>query len=79
MNGEDLGTRLSCFGCENKKWQTFHLFQEYIRTRENTWKLKSWQEQQEDNSYHTMEAEQPKTRTIKDNLNIDGSMEVSMF
>ena len=29
INREDLGTRLSCFGCENKKWQTFHLFQEY--------------------------------------------------
>ena len=20
----DLGTMLSCFGCENKKWRTFH-------------------------------------------------------
>ena len=27
-NREDLGTRLSCFGCENNKWRTFHLFQE---------------------------------------------------
>ena len=25
---EDLGTRLSCFGCEKKKRQTFHSFQE---------------------------------------------------
>ena len=25
---EDLGTRLSCFGCENKKWRTFQSFQE---------------------------------------------------
>ena len=29
VNREDLGTRLSCFGCENKKWGTFHSFQEY--------------------------------------------------
>ena len=28
VNREDLGTRLSCFGRENKKWRTFHSFQE---------------------------------------------------
>ena len=28
VNREDLETRLSCFGCELKKWRTFHSFQE---------------------------------------------------
>ena len=28
VNREDLWTRLSCFGCENKRWRTFHSFQE---------------------------------------------------
>ena len=28
VNREDLGRRLSCFSCVNKKWRTFHSFQE---------------------------------------------------
>ena len=28
VNRGDLGTSFSCFGCENKKWRTFHSFQE---------------------------------------------------
>ena len=39
---------VSSFGCENKKWRTFHLFQEL----QNWAKLiaKTWQEWHEDNS-----------------------------
>ena len=29
VNREDLGTRLSCCGCENKKWRTFQSFQDW--------------------------------------------------
>ena len=45
MNWEDLGTRLSCFGIQNG-W-TFHSFHE--KEQPNYW-LKTYQEQQEDNS-----------------------------
>ena len=44
VNREDLGTRLSCFGCELEKMADISLVSR-VRTR-----LKTWQEQQEDNS-----------------------------
>ena len=47
VNREDLGTRLSCFGCENKNGGHF------TRSKSKNYakyKLKTWQEQQEDNS-----------------------------
>ena len=47
VNREDLGTRLSCFGCGNKNDGHFTRFKSKNQAKKQ---LKTWQEQQEDNS-----------------------------
>ena len=66
---------MSCFGCENKNGG--HFFRS--KTEElGEIIVKTWQEQQEDNSKgdicyleNICRAEQPETCTIEDELNID--------
>ena len=75
---------MSCIGCENKNGGHFTRFKSKNQAKEQ---LKTWQEQQEDNSRgdicyleNICGAEQPYTFTMEDEHNIDGGEHVlAMF